>query len=442
MNLDARLTNLASGAMPAVGIVLLPVAAMGGTLVVVEGLSWQLRLGLFSLGMSLTLALAWLVGSRMLRTLGTVTELLGALREGDFSLRGHVRPGSDPLQGIVADVNSLSDVLSEARRKRTETSRFLGKTITALKDPVFVADDEGKLRLINAAARTLVDAENVAVLGRDLASLGLTEAFNTPDNAIFHGRFAGGEGRWAVRHVAWRSDGREHRLVVLRDLSAALGQEERRAWQRLIRVLSHELNNSLAPIASLAGSLASLLEERPAEDVRTDLQLGLDVIGRRATSLARFLSGYGKLARLPPPQSSLFRLDLTLSRLALLERRTDIVVLGREAVVLYGDEDQLGQAFINLLRNAVDAALPVRGGVRVDWFTEGRRIRVVVEDDGMGLPDSDALFVPFFTTKPDGSGIGLSLTRLIIEAHGGTVELANRPGSRGAIATVRLPLPD
>ncbi|MGN6092309.1 MAG: sensor histidine kinase [Luteibacter jiangsuensis] len=206
--------------------------------------------------------------------------------------------------------------------------------------------------------------------------------------------------------------------------------------------MSHELNNSLAPIASLAGSLASLLEERPAEDVRTDLQLGLDVIGRRATSLARFLSGYGKLARLPPPQSSLFRLDLTLSRLALLERRTDIVVLGREAVVLYGDEDQLGQAFINLLRNAVDAALPVRGGVRVDWFTEGRRIRVVVEDDGMGLPDSDALFVPFFTTKPDGSGIGLSLTRLIIEAHGGTVELANRPGSRGAIATVRLPLPD
>lgn len=442
LNLDARSTSLVSGAMPSIGIVLLPVAATGGALVVMEDLSWQLRLGLFSFGMSFTLVLAWLLGGRMLRTLGTITDLLGALREGDYSLRGRVQPGRDPLQGLMADVNLLSDALREGRRKRTETSRFLGKTLTALKDPVFVVDDAGKLRLINAAARKLIDAERAAVLGRDLASLGLAEALTTSDNTVFHGRFPGGEGRWAVRHAAWRSDGREHRLIMLRDLSAALGQEERRAWQRLIRVLSHELNNSLAPIASLAGSLATLLDDRRAEEIRDDLHLGLDAIGRRATSLARFLSGYGKLARLPPPRPSLFRLDVALSRLALLERRLGIVVAGTEAVALYGDEDQLSQAFMNLLRNAVEAALPVGGGVRLDWYSEGHRVRIVIEDDGVGLPESDALFVPFFTTKPEGSGIGLSLTRLIVEGHGGTVELNERTDGRGAVATVRLPLSD
>jgi nitrogen fixation/metabolism regulation signal transduction histidine kinase len=440
LNIDARSTSLQLGVVPWTGIVLLPVTAAGGSLVVIEGLSSTLRLGLFSAGMSLTFALAWIAARRIVGTLDTVSDLLAALREGDYGLRGRARPAQGPLQGLVTDVNLLSDALREGRRKRTEASRFLGKTLTALKDPVFVADEEGKLRLINPAARQLIGAERVTVVGLDLVSLGLAEALATPDNAIFHGRFPGGEGLWAVRHAAWRSDGREHRLIMLRDLSAALGQEERRAWQRLIRVLSHELNNSLTPIASLAGSLATLLEEGHVENLRDDLQVGLEVIGRRAGSLARFLSGYGKLARLPPPRPRSFRLDLALARLALLDRRLDISVLGSEPITLYGDEDQLAQAFINLLRNAVEAALPVAGGVRLDWHAEGRRICVVIEDDGVGLPQSDALFVPFFTTKPDGSGIGLSLTRLIVEAHAGSVELVPRADARGAVATVRLPL--
>ena len=426
--------------MPWIGIVLLPVTAAAGSLVAIEDLPWLLRLGLFALGVSLTLTLAWFAARRILDTFDTISDLLAALREGDYGLRGRVRPGHDPLQGLLADVNLLSDALREGRRKRTEASRFLSKTLTALKDPVFVGDEEGKLRLINPAARQLVGAERATVVGRDLVSLGLGEALATPDNAVFHGRFPGGEGRWAVRHATWRSEGRVHRLVMLRDLSAALGEEERRAWQRLIRVLSHELNNSLTPIASLAGSLATMLEGPRVEDLRDDLYTGLDTIGRRANSLARFLSGYGKLARLPPPRPRPFRLDTSLARLASLDRRLDIDVAGTEPITVYGDEDQLSQAFINLMRNAVEAALPVAGGVRLDWRTEGRRVCVVIEDEGIGLPASDALFVPFFTTKPQGSGIGLSLTRLIVEAHGGSVELVARAEARGATATVRLPL--
>lgn len=440
MNNDARPISLQRGAAPWIGVVLLPVTAAGIVLVMIEDLSWTSRLAVFSFGISLTLGLAWFAGRQILDTLVTVSDLLTALREGDYGLRGRVGPGRSPLQGLVVDVNLLSDALRDGRRHRTEASRFLGKILTALKDPVFVADEEGKLRLINPAARQLIGAERTPVVGRDLVSLGLAEALATPDNTVFHGRFPGGEGRWAVRRAAWRSGGREHRLIMLRDLSVALGQEERRAWQRLIRVLSHELNNSLTPIASLAGSLGTLLDEPGVDSVREDLHVGLDAIERRATSLARFLSGYGKLARLPPPRPRSFRLDVSLTRLALLDRRLDIELLGSEPIVLYGDEDQLAQAFINLLRNAVEAALPLSGGVRLNWYLEGRYVCIVIEDDGVGLPESDALFVPFFTTKPEGSGIGLSLTRLILEAHAGSVELVPRTDARGAVATVRLPL--
>ncbi|MGF6710901.1 two-component system nitrogen regulation sensor histidine kinase NtrY [Luteibacter sp. W1I16] len=424
------------------GIVLLPMIAAGGVLALVDGLPWPMRTSAFSIGLGLTLLLGWLAGRRVLGTLDVVSDLLGALREGDWGMRGRVRPGYDPLQDLVADVNLLSDELREGRRKRAETSRFLGKTLIALGDPVFVVDEDDTLRLINPAARKLIGAERTAVIGRHLGPLGLAEVLAAPDNAVFNWRFPGGSGRWSIRRASWRSEGRQHRLVMLRDLRVALGEEERRAWQRLIRVLSHELNNSLTPIGSLAGSLSTLLADRDVAEAREELRIGLEVIERRAISLARFLSGYGKLARLPPPQPKGFRLDHTLARLAMLDRRLPVEVGGSEAVAMSGDEDQLTQAFINLLRNAVEAALPVSGTVRLDWRVEGRHVRVVIEDSGTGLPSSDALFVPFFTTKPEGSGIGLSLTRLIVEAHGGTVELAARAGGVGAVATVRLPLGD
>lgn len=428
------------GVMTWAGIVLLPMMASGGVLAVCDGLPLTVRASVFFAGLVLTFALGWLAGYRSLGTLAAVSDLLGALREGDFGMRGRVRPGYDPLQDLMADVNLLSDELREGRRKRTATSRFLGKTLVALGDPVFVVDDKDALRLINPSARKLIGAERSTVIGQDVKSLGLTEVLAAPDNAVFNGRFPGGSGRWSIRRAAWHSDGREHRLLMLRDLSVALGEEERRAWQRLIRVLSHELNNSLTPIGSLAGSLSTLLAERGVDETREELQIGLEVIERRAVSLARFLSGYGKLARLPPLHVRLFRLDRVLSGLAMFEQRLPVAIVGVEAVTLSGDEDQLTQAFINLLRNAVEAALPVSGAVRVDWRLEGRYVRIVIEDGGIGLPSSDALFVPYFTTKPEGSGIGLSLTRMIVEAHGGTVELSPMVDAPGAVATVRLPL--
>jgi len=420
------------------GAIVAPVAVACATLAALDIPSQRLRATCLIVGAGATLLIGWLATRRLLVTLDTVSDLLGALREGDFAFRASARRAIDPLHGLIANVNLLGEDLREGRRKRTETSRFLGKTLIALQDPVFVVDDANRLRLVNPAGRRLIGAERTSVVGRDLATLDLGDALNAPDNAVIAGRFSGGRGKWAVRRTIWYSEGREHRLIMLRDLSVALADEERRAWQRLIRVLSHELNNSLAPIASLAGSLSTLIGPTVGGG-NDEMRLGLEVIGRRADSLARFLAGYGKLARLPPLRVAAFRLDLCLGRLAMLETRMRVVVTGTSEVIVHGDEDQLTQAFINLLRNAVEASLPVGGGVRVGWTADERFVHVTIEDDGVGLPDSDTLFVPFFTTKPGGSGIGLSLVRLIVESHAGAVDLSSRREARGARAVVRLP---
>jgi two-component system nitrogen regulation sensor histidine kinase NtrY len=422
------------------GAIVTPLIVSGAVLVFRGDLSMLIRGTVFGTGLSLSLAIGWIGGSRLVTTLGTIFDLLFALREGDYSIRGRVRPGRDLLQGVVAEVNLLTDDLRSGRRKRTETSRFLGKTLVALHSAVFVLDDKDCLTFINPAARRLIGAERAAVIGRDVNSLGLAGPLAAADGAILSYRFPSTSGRWAVRRAVWYSEGREHTMLMLHDLSAALSEEERRAWQRLIRVLSHELNNSLAPIGSLAGSLATLLNAGDRAAVDEELRLGLEVIGRRAHSLTRFLAGYGRLARLPPLQPRPFRLDAALRRFARLEQRKTVDVTGRAAVTIDGDEDQLGQAFINLMRNAVEATQDTGGGVRVDWRIEGEHVRVTIEDEGIGLPPSDGLFVPFFTTKPEGSGIGLTLTRLVIEAHAGTVELAARCDGQGVVATVRLPL--
>ncbi|UPG85886.1 ATP-binding protein [Luteibacter aegosomatis] len=407
-------------------------------LAIAERLPANARIAIGAAGLAGMALMGWWLGKYLIFTLEAVFALLTSLREGDYGLRGHEPRAGSPLQGLVAHMNQLADDLRTGRRKQTEASHLLSKMLVALSSAVFVMDDERRLRLINPAGRRLLGADRVGVIGRRASELGLDTVMAVADDTIMQHPFEATAGRWAVRRAVWHSDGREHTLIMLHDLSAALNEEERRAWQRLLRVLSHELNNSLTPIASLAGSLTAMLETDD-HDAKNVLREGLDAIGRRADALARFLSGYGRLAGLPPLQQRVFRLDESLLRLVRLEDRREIQVLGRTPITVRGDEDQLDQAFINLLRNAVEATFETGGAVRLNWWVEVTHIMVRIEDDGVGLPASDGLFVPFFTTKPTGSGIGLSLTRLIVEAHGGQVDLAPGPKGRGAVAKVRLP---
>jgi signal transduction histidine kinase len=231
-----------------------------------------------------------------------------------------------------------------------------------------------------------------------------------------------------------------HRLLVVADLSRTLREEERLAWQRLTRVLSHEINNSLTPIKSIAESLQNLLaRDPPPADLGHDLKTGLGVMATRAESLRRFMAAYARLARLPRPRLEALEVDRWIRRVAALETRLPVAVVAGPPVRVAADLDQLEQLLINLVRNAADAALETGGGARIGWQAPAGRLEVWVEDDGPGLSDTENLFVPFFTTKPNGSGVGLALSRQIAEAHGGTLTLENRHDGHGCVARLRLP---
>ncbi len=390
--------------------------------------------------------IAWLaftqaLRERVVRPLQTVSNLLAAMREEDFSIRARGARGDDALGEVLIEVNALAETLREQRLGAIEATALLSRVMEEIAVAVFAFDGEGALQLVNRFGERLLGQPEPRLRGRRAEELGLAAFLEESAPQILEAGFPGGSGRWEIRRSVFRQGGAPHRLLVLADVSRPLREEERQAWQRLIRVLGHELNNSLAPIQSIAGSLQKLsAEPEPPADWRADLRQGLSIIESRAEGLSRFTTAYAKLARLPPPRLAPVALDALVRRAASLETRVAVGVIPGPAAVIQADSDQLDQLLINLVRNASDAALETRGGVAVGWKRTGPRIEIWVADDGPGLPNTANLFVPFFTTKPGGSGIGLVLSRQIAEAHGGTLTLENRKGHPGCIAWLRLPL--
>jgi len=243
-----------------------------------------------------------------------------------------------------------------------------------------------------------------------------------------------------MRRTRIRERGLPLELVVISDLTQALSEQELLAWQRLVRVLGHELNNSLAPIKSIAGSLVSILNRDPMpDDWRDDMKRGLTVITSRSESLSRFIGAYARLAKLPRPQLQPLDVSACVGRAVSFETRLEVKVLGGPEMTVQADPDQLEQVLINLLRNAADASLTTNGGVGIGWRRDGSMMEIWIRDDGPGLSSTANLFVPFFTTKPGGSGIGLFLSRQIAEGHGGALMLENRTDGPGCLARLRLP---
>src|SRR5262249_10170883 len=283
------------------------------------------------------------------------------------------------------------------------------------------------------------------MLGLTAEELGLAEFLQSPGPQTVQMTFPGKHGRWAISHTAFRENGVPHELLIVSDLSRALREEERQAWQRLIRVLGHELNNSLAPIKSIAGTLSSLtVRAALPQEVSEDMQGGLRVIANRVESLNRFMQAYTRLARMPAPTRTRIDVGPLVQRVASLERRLLVKTLDGPAISIDADPDQIEQVLINLIRNAVDASLDPSlknpGTVEVGWRTNARAVEIFILDQGPGLLNSDNLFVPFFTTKHGGSGIGLILSRQIAEAHGGVLQLSNRRDRSGCEAVIALPI--
>jgi nitrogen fixation/metabolism regulation signal transduction histidine kinase len=386
------------------------------------------------------------VRRRVVLPLQTLSNMLAALRENDFSIRarrasGRGVPADDPLGAVMLEVNVLAATLHNQRLLALEASALLRTVMVEIDVAVFTFDGSQILRLVNRAGERLLGEGADDLLGRPADDLGLSACLEGQTPRVETIAFPGGTARWELRRTTFRQEGRPHNLLVLADLSRPLRDEERQAWQRLIRVIGHEINNSLAPIKSIAGSLEALLsrDARPA-DWSDDMRRGLAVIATRSDSLSRFTTAYARLAKLPAPRLESVHVPTLVQRVVNVETRVHVRLEPSADLAVRADPDQIEQLLINVVRNAVDAALETGGGVAVGWTREGRTLDLWVDDEGSGLPNASNLFVPFFTTKPGGSGIGLVLSRQIAEAHGGSLTLENRADRRGCRAFLRLPI--
>ena len=374
------------------------------------------------------------------RPLRTLASQLAALREGDFTIKIRGARSDDPMGQVSEELNGLTENLREQRLSAIEASALLRKVMEEIEVAVFTFDHRRRLNLANRAGERLLGLTLEHLEGFSADNLGLGECLDGESSRVMEINFPGGRGRWDIRHSGFRQEGHPHRLLIMANLSRALRDEEHLAWQRLIRVLGHELNNSLAPVKSISGSLSSILSKDPIpDDWKEDVQNGLHIIKSRAAALGRFMEAYSRLARLPRPRMAPLNVGGLVRRAADLEIRMEVTVMPGPELIIEADSDQLEQILINLIKNAVDASLETGGRVNIRWLTADNRMEIEIEDEGIGLSDTANLFVPFYTTKSGGSGIGLVLSRQIAEAHNGFLSLENRTGKTGCIARLSLP---
>jgi two-component system nitrogen regulation sensor histidine kinase NtrY len=407
--------------------------------------AWTLGLLIVSLWLGFALSLR----QRVVFSLQTLSNLLAALREEDFSVRGRDAQRDDAMGEVMLEVNALSETLREQRLGALEATALLRTVMEEIDVAIFTFDNETKLRLVNRAGERLLARPLERLLGFTAGELGLGACLEGEQARTMELSFPGGSGRWGMRRGSFRQAGLPHHLVVLSDLSRTLRDEERQAWQRLIRVMGHELNNSLAPIQSVAQSLESGLQTitstpeaqtGPTAALLDDMRQGFGIIRSRTESLGRFMAAYSRLARLPSPKLAPVDVRAWITRVAKLETRVKLRMEEGPDVVISGDADQLEQLLINLVHNAADAVQENGGGASIGWSRQDSYLNVWVADEGPGISNTANLFVPFFTTKPGGTGIGLALSRQIAEAHGGTLTLENRRDAKGCEARLRLPL--
>jgi two-component system, NtrC family, nitrogen regulation sensor histidine kinase NtrY len=430
----------------------LPGIVLGTTLIWLSLWSREAKIAFTTLELFLWFILTVILLEQIVRPIQTLSNVVSALGEEDYSFRARDASVNDALGQLALEINMLAEVLSEQRIQTIEATALLRRVVNEIDVPIFTFDPEHSLRLVNAAAERLLQQPSARLLGQTAVDLGLDGCFEAKNATLVALPYSTPNARWMVRKSLFRQNGIPHTLIVLSDVSQALREEERSSWQRLIRVLGHELNNSLTPIMSIAGSLVARLPQLELpESAEVDFQRGLDIIASRTGSLHRFLESYRRLAQMPPPTLQPVELRPLIERIAVLETRLSVRIPSGPDVVLAIDPDLIEQMLINLVRNATDSALEqarsaVNGQsadtppeVALRWQQDDASISLIVEDNGIGLLNPSNAFVPFYTTKQGGLGIGLVLSRQIAEAHGGSIELHNRTDTRGCRVTVQLP---
>ena len=389
------------------------------------------------------ISLAFISRKQIFYPLYTISNLLESLREGDYSLRGTQWDKESGIGGIIAEINTLSETLRTQRIEAEEASSLLRKVLSYINVSVLAFDGNRQLKFLNPAGETLLGKPSSHFVGKPASDIGLEQFLEQHGMQTVTEGFGNKQGHWQVIHQHFRDEGKSNHLLVISDISQALRAEERKAWKNLIRVLGHELNNSLAPIQSIAATLNDRLIRDGKENITTkDFESGLSIIHKRAEVLSRFVSVYSKLAKLPEPELKPISVTKLLKRVVDLQIDHNITILPGPETRLTADSDQLEQLLINLLCNAIEAEAQagVNGTVEIAWREDQGYLHILVRDQGCGLANEENLFVPFYTTKPNGSGIGLVLCQQIAEAHKGKLNIKNRTDCVGCEARLVLPL--
>ncbi|HEV2445965.1 MAG TPA: PAS domain-containing protein, partial [Candidatus Sulfopaludibacter sp.] len=254
--------------------------------------------------LSVAIVGAWLgfcfaLRERVASPLRTLANLLEAMREGDYSIRARGVKSDDAMGEVMQQVNAMSSTLRAQRLGALEATTLLRKVMEEINVAVFAFDGERRLRLVNRAGERMLNQPVERILGADAARLGLDNYLEGEAQQTVQRNFPGAAARWGISRSTFREGGLPHQLLVVTDLTRPLREEELKAWQRLVRVLGHELNNSLAPIKSIAGSMETLLAREPKPpDWKQDMQRGLSVIAGRVSALNRFMEAYARITRL------------------------------------------------------------------------------------------------------------------------------------------------
>lgn len=373
-----------------------------------------------------------------------LSSLLDAIIQGDYSLRARRGKSGGALDELVVSINGLASRLSRQRSESAESQWLLRTVIEHIDVAIVALSEENKISFINPAARKLLLLEETDPDSKLLDQLAFVQTFSSGCHQVIELSLGHQQGRFNVHVEEFRKSGIQHKLLFITDVRTLLRSEERKAWQSLVRVISHEINNSLSPIASISQTLSRMISRRNIEaEIGEDLIEGLTIIGERAQGLSHFVESYKQLAKLPEPKKRIISILKLFDKICVLFKNQPIVIETEEDVDLLIDPVQFEQVLINLFKNAVEAMSQMNPGgvISVRWQVVDRIFRLVVCDQGGGIGNPENLFVPFYSTKKHGSGIGLVLCRQIIEAHDGRLSIVNRSDSPGCCATVEIPIP-
>ncbi|ALU44522.1 sensor histidine kinase [Pseudoalteromonas rubra] len=380
------------------------------------------------------------IKQKVVYQLRTQTNLVEALAQGDYTLRAHTGAHENELTPLFNAINRLAERLSTQRWQSAESQQLVQTVLEHIDVAILAIDDQQTIALSNPAAQALFALDDTHTKQALPKALAAVSQLASGHSQVIELPVALQTKRYNVHAEKYLSEGKAYKLLFITDVHSLLRSEERHAWQRLIRVMSHEINNSLSPITSISQTLVKIVNKRCEPAIQAPLTENLNFIQHRASELSKFIESYNQLARLPEPERKTCSLHALIANCQKLFPQCEFNLLNAHDLSLCVDPVQFEQLFINLFKNACDAAeqANVNCQIEIDWQLINQQVRITICDNGTGIKNTDNLFVPFYSTKQQGSGIGLVLCQQIIEAHQGRLSLHNRQTQPGCCAVLAL----